>query len=114
MIGDAIETINPYELTTYFALLYQMITLSDIIDQNQYIKFNKPHFILKLKWPCGYTQSDALPLCKAPTSAVKLWIKYTKLMDRKHLYNFYKIGYRSTNELQGCLIGYYKFWSVER
>ena len=115
MIGHGLENIIPSQLGTFFALLYDMISIKDIINNkppNDDEKIKK--FCQEIQWPNGCKEINWLPKIKAPISSIQFWINFCCLNDNEFINSFKNHGYCSIEELQSEIGGYYKFYTTER
>ena len=110
MIGHAMENVYPCQLQTYMALLYNMVSLDDIISNDENKNLYKQNLVLAN----GKQIINNLPSIKAPVSAVQFWIEQLKLTENELIKSFSYGGYSSVTELVAELKGFYKFYTQAR
>lgn len=112
LIGHALENIVPCQLPSYFALLYNLVSLQKLIENkpsNKYLQFT-----MKLQWSNGTKVTNILPAIKAPVSAINFWVKHLGLEKNKLITSFKNHGYCSTKEIMADMIGFYEYYESPR
>lgn len=94
LIGHALQHIARCQLQVYFAMIYGLISLDDIINNNQPPSPNDKYLKLKfsLKWSSGTMVIEYVPRILAPAGCIFFWINQLKMSDDKFLKSFAKLG----------------------
>ena len=125
------EIIVPEELQSYFAILFQIITVDEILDINyapikkklnsNYTGQSWDHFRYKFhlkyeKNPKKNIKYEFLPIKRVPHSIIKIWALKTKVKYNKNSLNKYydRGGYCSHSEIYSDMLSWYDFYIVER
>lgn len=105
-IGHAIQHVNEFELKSYFAVIYGLIEVEDVLDKSKHIveeRFNQ--YWRRL----GKVLETSLPGLKCPVSCVIFWCNRLGF-DLDHYQEFENIGYFNIEEFKAEIRGYYKFY----
>ena len=105
------QNIVPCQLSSYFALLYNMITIEQIFENKASPNNAKnKNFKQKLKFPCGQIITTYLPPFTAPNSVIQFWCNQLKLQDDETVNSYLNQGYSSTYQVMAEVNGYYSYY----
>ena len=109
------EHIAPCQLQSYFAVMYNMCSINDIIDNTPTKGTKYDKFKQKLSFGENTkTITNYLPMIKAPNSCIWYWSNILELNDNLSVQSYKDYGYCSTKEIVADMNGYYEFYTEER
>lgn len=116
-IGYALEIIPPFQLRSYFALLHDMVSFSELVSNepsDPSLALPLQHFEMRLRWPTGKVTTEWYPPHVAPSSSVLYMVGRLGLRENKNIMSMDWRGYQNVQQIGAEIRSHSMFWKTER